>query len=169
MGVLSLRNNGRKQNAIARQMNLTQEAVSKILWMNAKTGVPIAIARPGCHFTTTTRRQHRSLTRMRTGPSTKTASSLRTEWQNATNVPGQQTFACLESFEEDTPTRVQCARDHMNLQSAHWNQPANVPELRQAVMDVRTDIMVNTLRIFMDGMPHRLEALRTAHGAHTYY
>ncbi len=90
-GVVALRNRGIKQTAIARQYNISQGEVSKILKRNVETGVSTPRPSPERPITTT-KRQDRLLVRMCTGGRTRTTSSLRTEWQNAINVPISRTL-----------------------------------------------------------------------------
>ena len=85
-GVVASRNNGMKQRDIANQYHITQGEVSKILKWNAVMSVPTPRPRPGRPIKAT-RRRDRLLVRLCCAGGTKTTSTRRTEWQNATCVP----------------------------------------------------------------------------------
>lgn len=134
-GVVLLRNTGWKQCDIARHFNISQGEVSKILKRNAITGMPTQRPRPGRPFKTT-RREDRLLIRLSRDGRTKTASTLKTEWQNAINVPVSRTLvnsrlvkAGLRSRRplwkpllkpRHRQRRLEWARDHLRWRPQHW-------------------------------------------------
>jgi transposase len=52
---------------------------------------------------------------------------------------------------------------------ASANQPTNLAELRQAVIDVWQAMPLQTLENLIDSMPRRVQALYDARGGHTKY
>jgi len=52
---------------------------------------------------------------------------------------------------------------------ASANQPTNLGELRQAVIDAWQALPLQTLAILIDSMPRRGQALYDARGGHTKY
>ncbi len=48
-------------------------------------------------------------------------------------------------------------------------QPTNVPELRQAIIDVWDAIPIDTVTSLVDSRPRRVQALYRARGGHTKY
>lgn len=125
-----------KQVDIARHFNISQGQVSKILKRQAEMGVPTPRPRPGRHRKTT-RRQDRLLTRLCIQGRRKTASMLRTEWQNAINIPVSVELVKKRLIAADYKARrplrkpllrqhhqqrrLQWARDHLYLRVEHWN------------------------------------------------
>ena len=134
-GVIALRNTGMTQTAIARQYNITQGEVSKILKRNAETGV--LTPRP-CHGRPfkTTRREDRQLIRLVRNGRTKTASTLKTEWQNAIKKRVSRTLVNTRLIRAGYPARrplwkpllsrnhrqrrLQWGRDHRRLLAQQW-------------------------------------------------
>lgn len=135
-GVVALHHNGVKQSAIARQYNISQGTVSKILKRKNETGEPTARPRPGRPLKTT-RRQDRLLVRLCYGGRTKPTRVLRTEWQNAIGVPVSRTLVnsrlVRAGYRARRPLRkpllkqrhrqhrLQWARNHLRLQAQHWS------------------------------------------------
>ena len=85
-GVVALRAQGLLQVDIAAHYGITQGEVSKILKRNAETGTPTPRPRPGRPQKITICDDCR-LIRMSNAGRSKSASTLRTEWQNHINVP----------------------------------------------------------------------------------
>ena len=143
--IVALRDSGLQQSAIARQLRITQGTVSKVLKRNAETGVPTARPRPGRPFKTT-RCQDRLLTRMCTGGRSRTASSLRREWQKAINVRVSVSLVNKRLVKAGlrarrplrmpllTPVRrqnrLQWAQNHRHLQAGHWSHVVFSDEAR---------------------------------------
>lgn len=144
-GVVTLRNRGMKQRAIARVFNISQGEVSKILRRRAETGVPTPRPRPGRPLKTT-RRDDRLLIRLCRGGRTKSASALRTEWQNAINVPISRELVnkrlIKAGYRARRPLwkpllkprhrqqRVQWARGHLRWGAQHWRHVVFSDEAR---------------------------------------
>ena len=134
-GVVSLWRNALQQTAIARQYNITQGEVSKILKRNAETGVPTLRSCPGRPIKTT-RRQGRFLLRMCTGGQFMSAWSLTVQWRNpigvrvsrmlvynrlnragyCNRIPLRKPLVDQRYFQR----RLEWARDHQDLGPQHW-------------------------------------------------
>ena len=144
-GIIALRNNGCLQKEIARQYGISQGAVSKVLKRHAETGVPTSRPRPG-RPKKTTARQDRLLTRMCTQGRTKSSNALKTEWQNATNVPVSRELVNKRLVsagyyarrplskpllqQRHRRQRLQWAREHHAWRAQHWTHVVFSDEAR---------------------------------------
>lgn len=144
-GVVALRAQGLLQVDIAAHYGITQGEVSKILKRNAETGTPTPRPRPGRPRKTTIR-DDRRLIRMSNAGRSKSASTLRTEWQNHINVPisvslvkkrlvGAGYYARRPLWKPlitmgHRHRRMEWARTHQRWTPAHWRHVVFSDEAR---------------------------------------